>query len=924
MSLSCFYRSIWFAALLVAGPMGAATSMAQDPPAAEESDEGIEGSEEEESSEDDPQEEPNDKAQEDDSEEAAKPQAEGGVDEKKDAEKAEKNDTEKNGAEKEQAGVEEQESGELPKEVVLKEFVTIPLVGVYGRASVHIDPIDAAMADGSFKLPKAGDKFDTGAGREVSWRSATTGENGTLSTRSIRGGYAVASFDSPAAGILRLEATGHAMVYVNGLPYAGDPYAYGNFALPVWVKKGENTLVFHVAQSELTARLVKPSAEVLMSTDRAVLPSLVRGDKSGERWASVTVANYSDKPLTELSIEAEIEGSKTTTTPVEWFDAATVRSCPLEFAVPDELKGDVATLQLRLMQDDLVLGQLEMELEVVEASAMQTRTFVSRIDRSVQPYLVVPASKGASGDAAHLVAQSDEKTNSTVGAIVALHTDGMTPRDFAMQYKPKSWAHVIVPGGRGEFPLDWEEWSRMDADEALADAEERFDIDADRIYVTGHGMGGHGALVLATSLPDRFAAVATAAAWPSLWTYGGGMPDYEEPSNVEAILLRAARPSDTLAQLVNLATVGVYLTHGVDDEQIPAKLSRQIVEQLATWHNDFALYLKPEAGNWWGEETVDSDELMRFLAARRRNPDVAATRVRLATSDLGTLATSQWLTIASQNEQFAISEVDLQLKSSPLSIVGTTKNVKRMRIDRSVFDEVKPFMIRLDGGPAVLVPRIPSGGLWLEKVEKQWVQRPTPPRSDKGPTRYGGMKAVFDHNVVLVYGTIGNKEENAWSRAKAHFDAQTFAYRANGAIEVLSDVEFIASVPRDRNVVFYGSVDTNKAWARLMSSSPVQAGRGRFRVDTRPESGDDLGYVVVRPRTGTTRYLVAAVGGTGIEGMRLTNRLRYFWAGTPYPDLLLIGPDALYGGDDGVRAAGYFGENWNVDNAEMAWRDLAL
>jgi hypothetical protein len=402
------------------------------------------------------------------------------------------------------------------------------------------------------------------------------------------------------------------------------------------------------------------------------------------------------------------------------------------------------------------------------------------------------------------------------------------------------------------------------------------------------------------------------------------MPEYDNPTKLESILMRAARPSDTVAQLVNLASVGVYLTHGVDDEQIPAKLSRQIAEQLATWHNDFALYLKPEAGNWWGAETVDSDELMRFLAARRRNPEVAAKRVRLATSDLGTLATSQWLTIGAQNEQFAISEVDLEIKETPLSIVGTTKNVKRMRIDRSVFAEAKPFVIRLDGGPSVMVPRIPSSGLWLEKVNKQWVQRPTPPRSDKGPHRYGGMKAVFDHDVLLVYGTIGNEVENAWSRAKAHFDAQTFAYRASGAIEVLSDTEFVENLPRDRNVVFYGSVDTNKAWAKLMSSSPVQAGRGRFRVDTRPETGDDLGYVVVRPRTGTTRYMVAAVGGTGIEGMRLTNRLRYFWAGTPYPDLLLIGPDALYSGDGGVRAAGYFGDNWNVDNAEMAWRDLAL
>ena len=121
----------------------------------------------------------------------------------------------------------------LPDQIKLTDFLTLPMVGTYGRAAVHVDPIDAAIAAGTFTMPSAGEELIVSDDRTVKWRAATTNDQGVLATRSIRGGYAATEFESPAAGILLLAASGHAAVYVNGQPYAGDPYALGNFALPV-------------------------------------------------------------------------------------------------------------------------------------------------------------------------------------------------------------------------------------------------------------------------------------------------------------------------------------------------------------------------------------------------------------------------------------------------------------------------------------------------------------------------------------------------------------------------------------------------------------------------------------------------------------------------------------------------------------------
>jgi hypothetical protein len=189
----------------------------------------------------------------------------------------------------------------------------------------------------------------------------------------------------------------------------------------------------------------------------------------------------------------------------------------------------------------------------------------------------------------------------------------------------------------------------------------------------------------------------------------------------------------------------------------------------------------------------------------------------------------------------------------------------------------------------------------------------------KGPHRYGPFKEAFRHDMVFVYGTQGTPEENAWMRAKTRFDAETFWYRGNGSIDVVPDVAFDAASEPDRCVILYGNAQTNTAWRVLLGDSPVQVRRGRVELGDRSWSGDDLGCLLVRPRPGSKRAMVAAVAGSGHVGMRLTERLPYFVSGVAYPDVLVINAAALQNASDGVRATGFFGSDWSVETGEFAF-----
>ena len=63
------------------------------------------------------------------------------------------------------------------------------------------------------------------------------------------------------------------------------------------------------------------------------------------------------------------------------------------------------------------------------------------------------------------------------------------------------------------------------------------------------------------------------------------------------------------------------------------------------------------------------------------------------------------------------------------------------------------------------------------------------------------------------------------------------------------------------------------------------------------------------------------ISGSGLSGLKLTDRVPYFMAGVAYPDCTVFGTETLTKGNDGVRVTGYFGNDWSVDKGEFAWRE---
>ncbi len=814
-----------------------------------------------------------------------------------------------------------------PALIELREGLAISGGGSRRRDAIATNPIAAALVAGTWTMPKAGDLVVFSAGRTEHWEPVKAGADGWFSHPALRGGYFASSFSSAKAAVMILEASGHSTVYAGGEPRAGDVYETGFVQLPVQVREGQNVVLFQAGRGRLKARLTTPKAPAFLSTADATTPDLVSGEPTATA-AAVMVVNAADSSRDDLAIVARLPDGPETRTNVPSLVPLSVRKVCIKLRGPAPSAEGSCSVELKLQckrntggdpwetLDTATLG-----LRIRSPGQTRKRTFESAIDGSLQYYAHVPARPGVAKPA-----------SGRPGLVLTLHGAGVEAIGQADAYQPKPALEIVAPTNRRPYGFDWEDWGRLDAIEVLELAQRALDTDPQRTYLTGHSMGGHGTWHLGVTLPDRFAAIAPSAGWISMFSYAGARRA-ESPTPVEQILARAVSPSDTVALAKNLGRLGVYILHGDADDNVPVGQARRMRQVLGEFHPDFAYHEQPGAGHWWGSACVDWPPLFAFLNERKIPNSAEVHRIDFVTASPGVSHRAFWASIEAQQKAMTQSALHLEIDPKNRRLHGTTENVARLALDlgQALGDSTAAgtFSIELDGQklPSFSLDAThpaPDRRVWLVRSGNTWSASHSPaPPGHKGPHRQGPFKQAFDNRFVLVFGTAGTAEETAWALARARFDGETFWYRGNGSADMISDKTFLdpsrSDEFKDRNVILYGHSQTNVAWPALLGKGPVQVTRGQVQLGRRTVLGDDLACLFIQPRPGSDRASVGVVSGTGLKGLRLTERLPYFTSGVAYPDCLLLEVKTWAEGHPLPRAAGYFGLDWGVESGEFVW-----
>ncbi|GGO02368.1 GNAT family N-acetyltransferase [Saccharibacillus kuerlensis] len=117
----------------------------------------------------------------------------------------------------------------------------------------------------------------------------------------------------------------------------------------------------------------------------------------------------------------------------------------------------------------------------------------------------------------------------------------------------------------------------------LDEVTERWNVDPERVYLTGYSMGAYGVWHLAVHYPKRFAAIAPVS--------GGGDPSYAR----------------------DLQEMPAWIFHGTDDEVIHASESEKIAEAMRKVGAEVELTLYPGSGHDCWKKVYASEALYRWF-----------------------------------------------------------------------------------------------------------------------------------------------------------------------------------------------------------------------------------------------------------------------------------------------------------------------
>ena len=187
-----------------------------------------------------------------------------------------------------------------------------------------------------------------------------------------------------------------------------------------------------------------------------------------------------------------------------------------------------------------------------------------------------------------------EKSQERWPLILYLHGGSVRGDDIAQM---KKWGLTEKVEADSDFPFivvspqchNGEIWTDVEALGAILDEVARTcRVDPDRVYVTGHSMGGRGALYAAYKMPERFAAVVSLAPVSPITAWAG-----------------------------KLATVPLWLFHGPNDQFTPLKEVEELVHAIeaAGGHPQFTVV---PGRDHYILDVYDRPDLYKWLAQQKR------------------------------------------------------------------------------------------------------------------------------------------------------------------------------------------------------------------------------------------------------------------------------------------------------------------
>ena len=806
--------------------------------------------------------------------------------------------------------------------------------------------------------PKVGMSHPSEDIGRVRWQAYVAEENGTVNFQSLWRlkyglAYAFTNLQSEEKKrvLLVLGRNDGTQIWLNHeLIYDSRPYWPGEDVLIVELEKGSNPLLVKASRLYggwgFALQRMEVEGKLLVKEGEVRLPDLRVGEKTAT-WGSLPVVNISAQPIESVEVEVmENDLFSAGVGRVGGIAPGQTRHVAFWLATKREVEsGEEVEVDLEVRTAD-ERHPLSLEVRVRNPDEYFTTTYRSSVDGSVQPYdLLVPTSYDGT---------------SSYPLIVTLHGLGVGVGGMIRSYSLKEWCIMVAPYGRGQ--TGYREIGRVDVFEVMEEVKGRYIIDEDRVYLTGHSMGGLGTWYLGLHHPDRFAAIAPLSAisdyrlkiesrtnrhlWMPLPFLARTTDDRLRIEGVEAeeekfpdyqvSLLEEASPVFFPDNALNLP---VFCAHGAEDDIVRVEHARRMIAALRELDYPHVEYIEePDEKHWWG---ADMPEKFAFFQKHRRNRN--PKEVVYKTNDLRSNQ-AYWVGIDELRGMHKMARIHAEIvEGNRIDVEMVNIAQYTLRPNQDLVDMNQPLLIHTNGLPSS-IERIPRSGkvtvrarfngkgamegcavlvdanVWTEFDRGGNIERYVAGKSAEGlrktPDLCGPIADAFNSPFMLVYGTRGeDRKEIAVNREEAYQVALNWRRWANGDCEVKGDAEVTPQDIDHYNLILYGGPRSNALVARINDLLPIRFEGSAIVVGEERFRGEDVGVKMIYPNPlNPDRYVVINAGITwkGTEHIDKLDRFVYLLQPhLPLPDYVIFDEKTFVGGGE-MLAAGFFDNKWEL------------
>jgi hypothetical protein len=513
----------------------------------------------------------------------------------------------------------------------------------------------------------------------------------------------------------------------------------------------------------------------------------------------------------------------------------------------------------------------------------QLATFHSDVDDSNQPYaLYVPKSFTPGKKYPLVVSLHQEDSNhrlnlrSLFGVFNRL--GGEADTEDMRYFPPVRDVEFLIACPYARGTMGYRGIAEKDVYDMLDDVKRRFPVDEDRVYLTGISMGGAGALWLALTRPDVWAAVAPVCPLPD-----------EEASALAG----------------NGLHLPVRLFHGDQDPVVSVESSRtwqrrlqdsgvsaDYIEFPGVRHNAWDLAYKNGAiFEWFGKFRRNRyPERVHFLTRSYRYNSAYWVHIDGLTPGLDASIDAAWTGTG-----------ELRVQTQNLDGFTVAVGPGHLPAVSGRAASTPPFMVAIDGATVRVKA---AAALSFTKAGGRWQPGRFAPQG-KRPGAEGPISEAVSAHQIYVYGGSGARtaEELAARRQIAETAAQwsTARSRLSLSLAVKADTAVTPEDVDSADLILFGTPETNSLIARFAGSLPLALS----------PAAPDYGLLFIAPVG--KHYALVSSGLPWWTGAEETNRSGNSLAPEQFRLLRSFGDYILFKGSlTNVVAEGRFDRNWKL------------